>query len=204
LLSTTPHVAHVAHEHQDRPAAAVEAVEPEQSVDVTHLAPGAEVRAQYTTDGDSFFDAKIVCKNDDGSYDLAWNDGDTLHTQGKTCDQLKVRASQLLPEHLALLASGDKVECYYRANTNWYGATIQEAVEHSDLGKMHEFQILWNDGDTSDRVKQLREVRLAVSVVASRVRSPSISEEEPSAQQMAVMIEEHIVAASVAVCAKRH
>ncbi len=181
----------------------VEAVEPEQAVDVTHLAPGAEVRAQYTTDGDSFFDAKIVCKNDDGSYDLAWNDGDTLHTQGKTCDELKVRASQLLPEHLALLASGDKVECYYRANTNWYGATIQEAVERSD-GKMQEIQILWNDGDTSDRVKQLREVRLAVSVVASRVRSPSISEEEPSAQQRALMLEEQIVAASVAVCAKRH
>ena len=211
MLRTTPHVAQVAHEHQDRPAALVEAVAPEQAVDVTHLAPGAEVRAQYTTDGDSFFDAKIVCKNDDGSYDLAWNDGDTLHTQGKTCDELKVRASQLLPEHLALLASGDKVECYYRANTNWYGATIQEVVELSDstggsrsLGKMQEFQILWDDGDTSDRVKQLREVRLAVSLVGSRVRSPSISEEEPSAQQMAVMLEEQIVAASVAVCAKRH
>ena len=53
-------------------------------------------------------------------------------------------------------------------------------------------------------MKQLREVRLAVSVVASRVRSPSISEEEPSAQQRALMLEEQIVAASVAVCAKRH
>ena len=166
-MSTTPHVAPVAQEHQDRPAAAVEAVDPEQAVDVTHLAPGTEVRAQYTPDGDLFFDAKIVCKNDDGSYDLAWNDGDTLHTQGKTCDQLKVRASQLLPEHLALLASGDQVECFYRANTKWFGATIQQAVL-SD-GTLQEFQILWNDGDASDSTKQLEEVRFPVSLVTSKL-----------------------------------
>jgi predicted RNase H-like HicB family nuclease len=142
-------------------------VEPEEAVDMTHLAQGAGVLAKYTIDGDSWYDAKIVCKNEDGSYDLAWNDGDTQHTQGKTCDELKVRASQLLPEHLALLASGDQVECFYRANTKWFGATIQQAVL-SD-GTLQEFQILWNDGDASDSTKQLEEVRFPVSLVTSKL-----------------------------------
>ena len=109
----------------------------------------------------------LACRNDDGSYDLAWDDGDTQHTQGKTCDELKVRASQLLPEHLALLASGDQVECFYRANTKWFGATIQQAVL-SD-GTLQEFQILWNDGDASDSTKQLEEVRFPVSLVTSKL-----------------------------------
>jgi hypothetical protein len=117
--------------------------------------------------GYSWSDAKIVCKNDDGSYDLAWNDGDTQHTQGKTCDELKVRASQLLPEHLALLASGNQVECYYRSASKWFAATIQQAVLLS--GKLKEFRILWNDSDTADRVKQLEEVRLPVSLVTSEL-----------------------------------
>ena len=142
-------------------------VEPEEAVDITHLAQGADVLAKYTIDGDSWYDAKIVCKNEDGSYDLAWNDGDTQHTQGKTCDELKVRASQLLPEHLALLASGDQVECLYRANIKWFGATIQQAVL-SDC-TLQEFQILWSDGDTSDRMKQLEEVRFPVSLVTSKL-----------------------------------
>jgi hypothetical protein len=142
-------------------------VEPEEAVDMTHLAQGADVLEKYTIDGNSWYDAKIVCKNEVGSYDLAWNDGDTQHTQGKTCDELKVRASQLLPKHLALLASGDQVECFYRANTKWFGPTIHQEVI-SD-GTLQEFQILWNDGDTSDHMKQLEEVRFPVSLVTSKL-----------------------------------
>ncbi len=54
-----------------------------------HLQPGTIVEAKYTDDGYGYYEAKIVRKNNDGTYDIEWTDGDIENTKGKTYDQLK-------------------------------------------------------------------------------------------------------------------
>lgn len=65
------------------------------------------VSAQYKSS--SCFDANIVAHDADGSYQMAWLDGDSNDTTGKNPQALRISVAQLHDEHVALLAPGDTV-----------------------------------------------------------------------------------------------
>ncbi len=72
---------------KDHPLKMVKKIDLEK-IEMGHFERGTRVMAEYT-DG-HYAEAKIVCKNDDDTYDIAWNDSNEEHTKGKTCDQLDV------------------------------------------------------------------------------------------------------------------
>jgi len=132
----------------------------EQVVDPGNLATGSQLQAYYTPTY-KWYDAQITAKNDDGTYEIAWNDGDTKDTHNKTIEELMMLASQLSPEHLALLAAGDDVTAFYK-NSSWYTGKIADMSDGN-------VTVNWDDRDSQDRVKVIRQVRFKVSLLAHRL-----------------------------------
>ena len=88
--------------------------EDDEDIDPENLEEGSPVRALYTdrankSKSNRWFHAKISSKNADGSYSIKWEDPELTSNTTKTQEELQVRASQVDPDLLSKLATGDKL-----------------------------------------------------------------------------------------------
>ena len=129
------------------------------TVNPARLAEGTPVSGQYQSG--SWYSARIAARNEDGSYDVAWEDGDPLDTTGKTAPMLRIKLAQLEEQHRALLAAGDPVDGLYK-KTKWYPAKIAK-IDAATI------ELAWDDGDTEDTSKRGDEVRIALNRVLQKM-----------------------------------
>jgi len=132
----------------DIAAANAEDIADDESVKLT---VGDKVTCEYFGRSDSahatWYGAKIQEVNPDGTYMVAWNDGDNAD-RAKTRRQIRLE-----------LKVGDGVKCEYLgrsgiAHSSWYAAKILEVNSNNT------YTVVWNDGDVVDRVKSRRQIRL--------------------------------------------
>ena len=109
----------------------------------------------------SWYNARIAARNEDGSYDVAWDDDDPLDTTGKTAPMLKIKLAQLDDQHRALLAVGEPVDGLYKKK-KWYPAKIAK-IDAATI------ELAWDDGDTEDTSKRGDEVRIALNRVLQKM-----------------------------------
>ena len=144
-----------------RPQAVFDTVNPARlaTVNPARLAEGTPVSGQYQSG--SWYSARIAARNEDGSYDVAWEDGDPLDTTGKTAPMLRIKLAQLEEQHRALLAAGDPVDGLYKKR-KWYPAKIAK-IDAATI------ELEWDDGDTEDASKKSNEVRIALNRVLQKM-----------------------------------
>ena len=134
------------------------------SVDPRNLGEGTRVSCHYKLS--KWYDARIVARDADGSYQVAWDDGDSNDTTGKNPQALRISVAQLDDEHLALLAPGDAVVGLYQPGGTWYPAKIREIAAGA-------VTLAWDDGDTAKTVKRGKDVRIALDVVLQKLSATS-------------------------------
>ena len=107
--------------------------EDDEDIDPENLEEGSPVRALYTdrankSKSNRWFHAKISSKNADGSYSIKWEDPELTSNTTKTQEELQVRASQVDPDLLSKLATGDKLVWVYGLHTVPVVEAIREGV----------------------------------------------------------------------------
>ena len=151
----------------------------------TPLAVGDQCEALFGG-AEQWYGAVVAVAHDDGTYDLAYDDGDEElrvsrayiraavvavvvgQEQMQQGQQVLVQSQPSSSSSSSAFVIGSRVEANFGARGQWFPGTVQSV---SDGGGFQLFSVLYDDGDVEDRVAvmDLREPSDAVAAAAAAV-----------------------------------
>jgi hypothetical protein len=145
----------------------------------TPLAVGDQCEALFGG-AEQWYGAVVAVAHDDGTYDLAYDDGDEELRVSRAYiraavvavvvgqEQMQQGQQVLVQSQPSSVVIGSRIEANFGARGQWFPGTVQSV---SDGGGFQLFSVLYDDGDVEDRVAvmDLREPSDAAAAAAAAV-----------------------------------